>query len=118
VVEKLLQNKYLQALLVFFAVMGIYAVIQSGLYYFSGSIAPSVTQESEIESMDMEMEPMDAADSVESTGEIDYTGTHIMPDGSVMTGSGLVIDEATILEDGTIELPDGAVLTPVADFRK
>lgn len=70
-----------------------------------------------------EMETMKAGEIQPATSPetradaVDYTGTHIMPDGTVMTGSGIVIDGAEVRSDGMVALPDGSVLTPVADFR-
>ena len=62
-----------------------------------------------------EILPSDSPD-VEPVG-IDYTGTHIMPDGSVMTGRGLIIPDAVITTDGMIRLKDGTELVPTADMR-
>jgi len=56
-------------------------------------------------------------DDMEDIDEVALTGVHIMPDGSVMNGDGEAVAGAVINDDGTINLSDGTVITPVADFR-
>jgi len=44
-------------------------------------------------------------------------GIHIMPDGSVMLGTGAVVTDATITANGMIVLGDGTEVEPTADMR-
>ncbi len=48
---------------------------------------------------------------------VDHSGTHIMPDGSVMMADGTVLTDAKVLADGKIQLADGTIITPAADLR-
>ena len=64
-----------------------------------------------------DIEETPSASMTPEPAAIDYTGTHIMPDGSVMTGRGLILNDATVTADGMIRLSDGTILVPVADMR-
>jgi plastocyanin len=44
-------------------------------------------------------------------------GIHIMPDGTVMAKDGSKVDGATILQNGTIKLQNGTIVTPAVDMR-
>ncbi len=45
------------------------------------------------------------------------TGVHIMENGNVMSDGGPLVD-VIVLPDGTVQLGDGSVIVPVADYRK
>ena len=98
------QNHIVQAVLVFFAIVGLYCSFQYVKFYQANQDAMA--------EMDMTTMPAD-----ESSAD-PYAGTHIMPDGSVMLGSGDTVAEAEILEDGSVKMPDGTVLEEVPDFRQ
>jgi len=63
--------------------------------------------------------PSDADDSEHEheDDEMDIDGIHIMSDGTVMLGSGEVIDDATVTDDGMIMLADGDLVEPEFDLR-
>lgn len=116
---QLLQNKYIQSVLVFLAVIGLHSL------YVQLTFQESAVEDETGEVMAMPMDMMVSESvSVEETvvenndKEIDYTGTHIMPNGDIMTGSGLILPEAIITEDGLIQLSNGDVLTPAVDMRQ
>ena len=44
-------------------------------------------------------------------------GIHIMPNGSIMLGNGVLVNDAAITTDGFIVLGSGEKVTPVADMR-
>ena len=107
-----LKNTYVQGVLLFVLIVGGYAL------YVNVTHTENVSNTTEQISADMEEANVSQDDEAADKNTIDLTGTHIMPDGSVMTGSGLTLPDATVLPDGTIELSNGDTLTPVADFRK
>ncbi|GEM_PF-2815718 len=133
-IDNFFKNKYAQAVLVFFVVLGI-------VYFYQSLTRPAYNPEAMHEQMGEMMEKEgateemmevhdqmgDMMDSVNSgaaeggaMGEsmmMDYTGTHIMPNGDVMLRSGEVIPDAIINDDGSVTMPDGTVLESVMDMR-
>lgn len=81
--------------------------------YSNKSMAPdaSVLEDGELQAESPEEMP-------QTVTADEFKGTHIMQNGDVMTGSGKVLEEASIQPDGSILLPNGEVIVPVADYRK
>lgn len=117
----MLSNKYVQAILVFLAIIGGFYLLQgmkSSELADTENPAEMISEMTEMDAMsDGEMDHSQMQMGSDAQDAIDYTGTHIMGDGSVMTGSGIVVDGAVVQTDGTIKLQDGMVITPVADYR-
>lgn len=115
--QDFLSNKYTQGILVFFAVIGVYAVYQYGLYVSQPDATAESTTQPVTEMGDVVAEE-DVSVTTDEEGVSENTdGTHIMTNGEVMKGSGEVVVGAVINDDGTITLPDGRVIRPVFDMR-
>lgn len=124
----MLKNKYVQSALLFLGIVGGYIVAanvfpQLLVITREGVSETSQTvQESDVVAgdtkptavMDRNMEVV----ATSSEKNIDLTGTHIMPNGDVMTGAGVIIPDAVIQDNGEIKLNDGTVITPVMDLRR
>lgn len=107
------KNKYIQAALVFLSILGLAYIYQHVTY--DPEAGQTVDPVPEVVDTMENMADMPATESGDAS--VDYAGTHIMPDGSVMTGAGAVIEGAVILDNGDIEMPNGTTITPVGDFR-
>lgn len=101
-------NKYIQALLVFLAIIGAFTVYQS-MHYYTDTVAEVVLEEP--------TEDMANMGPMEYSSDLDLTGLHIMTNGDVMTGAGIVITDAVIEEDGMITFSDGSSVEPTMDMR-
>jgi len=55
--------------------------------------------------------------SIGSIGKEGMAGIHIMPNGVVMTGTGETVEDATVTDEGMIELGSGETVKPVMDMR-
>lgn len=117
--DSFLHNKIVQAVLVFCAVVGLYTLFLNAQYaltsddsQINNESAPHVHDDSHAHP------PTDMMDMGNTTTPADpYAGTHIMPDGTVMLGTGETIPEAVINDDGSVEMPDGTILENVPDMR-
>lgn len=68
------------------------------------------------ETVDEEATETDSSEEVSPVQE-NTDGTHIMQNGDVMTGAGVVLPDAVILADGNIQLGDGTIIEPAFDLR-
>ncbi len=115
-------NKYIQAALVFLAIVGAYAVYQTLTYYVTDPV-DETTMPMATEDMNAMMSDTTDTEVSTDTGAVlyapglDLTGIHIMNNGEVMTGAGVVISDAVIQENGMIVFPDGSTVEPLMDMR-
>lgn len=96
----------------------------------SGSADPSTSEEplmeeeaAEEEVSDIMMGSMDMGDGEVATetshlGMEGMDGIHVMPNGRVMTGAGVWLDDATVRDDGIIVLGSGEIIEPILDMRR
>ena len=97
------------------AVVGAYTVYLNIEYFLQEDTVPVAETEEIMDHNQHQMQPEDGA--MKYSPNLDLKGTHIMNNGEVMTGSGVVISDAVIREDGMIEFPDGSELKPAMDMR-
>jgi hypothetical protein len=125
--KQIFSNKYIQSILVFVVIVGGYIAYKNVEQYYT--LQNTQLPQEEITSlpdvappMDTEMNMGDNSVDTEvsdgSTTTIDYSGTHIMPNGDVMMKNGEVLPDAEILPDDTIQLGNGEIITPMMDLRK
>ena len=100
-------NKYVQSVFIFVGIVGGYVTYKSLTYDPPILPAPSAAPQATTDTGSTEAEVADP-----------YAGLHIMSDGTVMLGSGEVLQDAIILEDGTVDVGSGTVVTPKFDLRK
>lgn len=116
------KNKIIQAVLVFLAIIGAYAMYQTFGYYLNAPEGEFSETAEDSETM-TDTEESDGMGAMEGSGSTQYTpgmdlkGIHIMGNGDVMLGDGTVITDATIRADGMIEFPDGSTTEPLMDMR-
>lgn len=114
-----------------YILIGVLVVVLIAVGYFNSrqSVAdPAPQQVEEIEtnetasteSSTTQVSSSTASEMLSQEGEQqaeDYSGVHIMPDGTIMKADGTVLAGAKVLANGKIQLSDGSVITPAADMR-
>lgn len=118
---RLITNKYIQSVALFVLIVGGYILYQNLTYEVPPVPVSQAPTGTEIQNMDSGNGVTTQTNSENTTNKtpstVDYSGTHIMMDGAVMTKDGTVLTDAAINADGTITLSDGTIIMPAFDMR-